>query len=61
MVSLDQKSTAQKIRTPVAHSMDKADQLRFIGCKFGMADGDRPAEVGDRASALVKDGVQSDP
>jgi hypothetical protein len=61
MVNLDLESVAPKIWAAVAHDIDKADQLPFIGHQFGMSSSNRSAEVGDRATALVKDEVEPDP
>jgi hypothetical protein len=41
--------------------LDKVDQFTLVRNQFGMAGGDRSAEVGHRLRTLMKNGTETDP
>lgn len=48
-------------RAPVTNGLNKPNQLLLVSCQFCVARGYLPAEESDRASSLVKHGVEAGP
>ena len=58
MISTDDEAAPPQVRPPVAHRLDKPDELAFIGGELSVTRRDGLAEEGEGPGALVKNGAE---
>jgi hypothetical protein len=59
VVSADEDAAPPKVRSPMPHDLNQADQFMFVGSQLDVAGGKGPAEEGQGTCPLVKNNAES--